>query len=82
MEICNAHSLLCMIAFFPGTECSDSDVLIGYLLQDGFLLFAQLCEGAPLGKQNDSGHYDLMLLKASFNNVKSEMHGPTCYQCL
>ena len=20
-------------------------------------------------------------LKASFNNVKSEMHGPTCYQC-
>ena len=22
------------------------------------------------------------LLKASFNNVKSEIHGPTCYQCL
>ena len=21
-------------------------------------------------------------LKASFNNIKSEMHGPTCYQCL
>ena len=22
------------------------------------------------------------ILKASFNNVKSEMHGPTCYQCM
>ena len=24
----------------------------------------------------------IMKLKGSFNNVKSEIHGPTCYQCL
>ena len=24
----------------------------------------------------------LNTLKGSFNNVKSEIHGPTCYQCL
>ena len=23
-----------------------------------------------------------LTLKGLFNNVKSEMHGPTCYQCL
>ena len=29
-------------------------------------------------KNNEKGLH----LKASFNNVKSEMHGPMCYQCL
>ena len=26
--------------------------------------------------------FKLAILKGSFNNVKSDMHGPTCYQCL
>ena len=26
--------------------------------------------------------FGFKLLKGTFNNVKSEIHGPTCYQCL
>ena len=40
-------------------------------------LFSQINSICVFGISNA-----LIPLKASFNNVKSEMHGPTCYQCL